>query len=824
MAASVLQQHAPAVARPSFASPRSWHPFSNLHIGLRLWVLGGSALVVIGLSFAVSTAASGQLRAAASEAAVENAQAIVRGYVDTILTEDDLDIDAAEDPAVAEQLRRLVISGDMRRINIWSRDGRVMYSTDESLRGARLGIDHELAEALAGDTHAEFGSPSGAGPHTGLPERYLEIYAPIRGDSDGNPIGVFEVYVDAAPIESRVADTRIAVLLISLAAGAILLTALWLAFAGTSRRLASQNLSLSQLNEQLGGMADDLRHREARFRSLVENSSDVVTLLDADGVVTYVSDAVRGVLGRDPGDVAGRPFVTEVHPADTQLASSMLAGLTSTPGGHQSIEMRLRHADGAWRWVEVVGQSRLDEAAVGALVLNYRDVTQRKGLEAQLQHEAFHDPLTSLANRALFGDRVTHALARRGGPDERAAVLFVDLDDFKLVNDSLGHAAGDQLLTAVAERIRACLRRGDTAARLGGDEFAILLEETDEDGAAEIAERIQEALRQPFSIGDRQLFTQASIGIAVSSHGLRPMEGETADELLRNADAAMYTAKARGKARHQLYQPTMHASAMRRLELRGRLEAALAAGEFEVHYQPIVELGGLGIVGAEALLRWPTHDVKHVPTAEFVSVAEESGLIVPMGRWVLEQACREASGWNVSGPRGPLSVAVNVASRQFQDPAFAGDVADALEATSLPPARLVLELTESTLLDEGPVMSSAIAELKRLGVRIALDDFGTGYSSLSHLRRFPIDILKIDQSFVAGIDGDSRDERALVRSIVRLALSLRLDTVAEGVERSEQLNILRTFGARLGQGFLFARPMDAAAFRRHISGAGSIAS
>jgi EAL domain-containing protein (putative c-di-GMP-specific phosphodiesterase class I) len=268
----------------------------------------------------------------------------------------------------------------------------------------------------------------------------------------------------------------------------------------------------------------------------------------------------------------------------------------------------------------------------------------------------------------------------------------------------------------------------------------------------------------------------------------------------------------------------MHASAMRRLELRGRLEAALAAGEFEVHYQPIVELGGLGLVGAEALLRWPTDDVKHVPTAEFVSVAEESGLIVPLGRWVLEQACREAAGWNVSGPRGPLSVAVNVASRQLQDAGFAGGVADALGATGLPPARLVLELTESTLLDEGPVMSAAIAELKRLGVRIALDDFGTGYSSLSHLRRFPIDILKIDQSFVAGIDGESRDERALVRSIVRLALSLRLDTVAEGVERPEQLDILRSFGARQGQGFLFARPMNAASFRRHVSGAGRIAS
>jgi diguanylate cyclase (GGDEF)-like protein/PAS domain S-box-containing protein len=795
----------------------------SIRPGLRAWVLGGSALVVIGLSLTIAAHASDQLRAAAAASAVGNAQAIVRGYVDTILTEDDLRIDALADAEVAEQLRRLVISGDMRQINIWTRDGRVMYSTEESLRGTRLGIDHELAQAFAGIPVDEFGDRADSPAEAALPQRYLEIYAPIRGDSDGNPIGVFEVYVDAGPIEERVTETRGAVFVASLAAGAVLLGVLWLAFAGASRRLAAQNRSLGRLNEQLGTMAGDLRHREARFRSLVQNSSDVVALVSADGVVAYESDAVQGVLGRPPSAGPGRRFAEDVHPNDASLARAMLDGLATSSEAHETVQIRLRHADGGWRWVEIVGQNRLAEPAVGALVLNYGDVTDRKRLEDQLQHDAFHDPLTGLANRALFGDRVAHALARRRPTSDRAAVLFIDLDDFKLVNDSLGHAAGDTLLGAAAERIRACLRPQDTAARLGGDEFAVLVEETDVDGAAVIADRILDALRQPFGLEDRQLFMQASIGIAIEGGHDRATGRETADDLLRNADAAMYTAKARGKGQHQLYQPTMRAAALRRLELRERLEAALGAGEFELHYQPVVELAGETVVGAEALVRWRQDDGTMAQPGDFLAVAEESGLIVALGRWVLEEACGEAATWPTSSAR-PMSVAVNVASRQLSDPAFPSEVAGILAASGLQPDRLVIEVTESALLDEGHVTTTAIAELKQLGVRVALDDFGTGYSSLSHLRRFPIDVLKIDRSFIAGIDGDNRDERALVRSIVRLAHSLRLEIVAEGIERPGQLEVLRRFGAELGQGFHFARPMDAKAFRRLVGTAVRLAS
>jgi diguanylate cyclase (GGDEF)-like protein len=465
------------------------------------------------------------------------------------------------------------------------------------------------------------------------------------------------------------------------------------------------------------------------------------------------------------------------------------------------------HADGTWRWVEVIAQDRSHDAAIGGVVLNFRDVTDRKRLEDQLQHEAFHDSLTGLANRALFADRVTHALARAArGPVDQLAVLFIDLDDFKLVNDSLGHAAGDELLTAVGERIRACLRRQDTAARLGGDEFGILVEDASAEEAEEVAVRILDSLRQPFSLAARQIFVQASIGIALGG-GLGSTV--TAEELLRNADVAMYTAKSRGKGRHEFYEVRMHASALHRLELRERLEAALEAEEFVVHYQPIVELVSGEITGVEALVRWRQRDGRLALPAEFIPLAEETGLVVPLGQWVLREACRQARVWQTE-LAGPLSMAINVASRQLQDPAFMSSLAACVRRSGVHPSDLVMELTESALLDDGETTAASIAGMKDLGVRIALDDFGTGYSSLSHLRRFPIDMLKIDRSFVSGVDGTEEGERALVHSIIRLASSLGLETVAEGIERPEQAVRLRTLGARLGQGFHFGHPMDPA--------------
>jgi diguanylate cyclase (GGDEF)-like protein/PAS domain S-box-containing protein len=791
-----------------------WRP------GLRSWVLASSALVVIGAAFPIAGSAADRLRDSNRDAARRNAESIVRSYLDPILGPESLDIGATVDPAVEEQLNSLVAGQELDRVNVWTRDGRIMYSTEPSIRGRRFDIDASLARAFSGESVPEFDTagPDEAAGST-LPASYLEVSVPIRGRSDGNPIGVFEVYLDAEPIETAVDDVRGDVFFFTVVAGAVLLALLWGAFSGASRLLSSQNRRLTTMNDELNRLADDLRHREARFRSLVQNSSDVVVVITPDGAIAYESDAVRRVLGHDPSAGIGRPFEDRVHPEEVGWLRSLLTGLAGSRGSEQTGELRLRHADGGWRWVEAIGQDLVHEPAVGGVVLNFRDITDRKRLEEQLQHEAFHDPLTGLANRALFADRVTHALTRaRRDASERLAVLFVDLDEFKIVNDSLGHAAGDELLTAVAERIRACLRRQDTAARLGGDEFGILLEEADRTLAQEVAERILDALRQPFALDARQLFVQASIGIAMSGDGNDPRTA-SADELLRNADAAMYTAKSRGKGRHEFFASQMHTSALRRLELRGRMEESLERGDFVVHYQPVVELLTGAVTGAEALVRWRQPDGQLAAPAEFVPLAEETGLIVPLGQYVLEVACRDAVAWEADDrAASTLSLAVNVSSRQLQDPGFAATVASALARSGLPARRLVLEVTESALLDDGETTSAAILEAKALGVRIALDDFGTGYSSLSHLRRFPIDVLKIDRSFVDGIDRGARDERTLVRSIVRLAHSLKLETVAEGVERNEQLVQLRAIGAKMGQGYYFARPMEADAFVEHLRG------
>jgi diguanylate cyclase (GGDEF)-like protein/PAS domain S-box-containing protein len=803
------------VSSPSFrvrlatrvSSAARWRP------SLRTAVLAASSLLVVGLALAIAVSVADHLRRTATDSERGNAEAIVRGYVDPILNEASLALTAEPDAEVEAQLARLVASGDMRRINIWTRDGRVLYSTEPALQGERLGINHEVAEAFAGGSVAEFGTEAES-LAAALPERFLEIYVPIRGMSDASPIGVFEVYVDARPIEQRVDDIRRDVFLITLGAGASLLTLLWLAFGGASRRLSAQNRSLTELNQQLNLMAGDLRQSEARFRSLVQNSSDVVAVLDADGDIIYESDALLRVLGHDPATRRGHRFGGSVHPEDLEWFTSLTASLAQA-AGEQAAEFRLLHADGSWRWVDAIGLNLLADPAVGGIVLNFRDITERKRLEDQLQHEAFHDPLTGLANRALFGDRVTHALARTvRHMQDQVAVLFLDLDDFKVVNDSLGHAAGDELLSAVAERIRACLRRQDTPARLGGDEFGILVEETDAEAAGEVAERILAALRQPFALDSRQLFAQASIGIAMGSGQRNPSDGDTAEELLRNADAAMYTAKSRGKGRFEFYEVRMHASALKRLELRGRMEASLAAGEFVLHYQPIVELVSGELAGVEALVRWRQPDGRLALPEEFIPLAEETGLIGPLGTWVLEESCRQAAEWRATARAPSLSMAVNVSSRQLQDPEFVTTVANTLATTGLPASELVLELTESALLDEGEVTTTAIASLKSHGVRISLDDFGTGYSSLSHLRRFPIDVLKIDRSFVNGIDRGEEGERTLVRSIIRLAHSLKLETVAEGVERTEQIAPLRALQVRYVQGFLFARPMEARAILR----------
>jgi diguanylate cyclase (GGDEF)-like protein/PAS domain S-box-containing protein len=544
------------------------------------------------------------------------------------------------------------------------------------------------------------------------------------------------------------------------------------------------------------------RRGEERFRSLVQNASDVLLVLDGAGVIRYGSPALQRVLGYRVEDRIGRSALENVHPDEVGWVASVLKEVLESPGAEKTIELRVRDAHGDIHVMEATGKNLLRDPNVEGLLVTLRDVTERKALEEQLKHQAFHDPLTGLANRVLFIDRVEHALARSARTPHALAVLFLDIDDFKTVNDSLGHDAGDQLLVVVAQRLRSALREGDTAARLGGDEFAILLEDADEEAPTRVAERILAALRQPATVQHRELSTRASIGVA-----LRASPKQTAEELLRNADIAMYTAKAKGKARFEVFEPGMQEAAINRLELRGDLEAALEQSQFTLAYQPIVSLRTGDLYGFEALVRWNHPRRGVLLPAEFIPLAEETGVISQLGRWVLEEATRQAGRWQSDYPGArSLGVAVNVSARQFDEPELVSWVAEALRSSRLPPHLLTLEITESVLVQDTEAAIATLRELKGLGVRLAIDDFGTGYSSLSYLHRFPIDTLKIDRSFVTTV-GRRREEAALVRSIINLSQTLEIETVAEGVEEATQLGRLKALGADLAQGYYFAKPL-----------------
>ncbi|HEX2221066.1 MAG TPA: EAL domain-containing protein [Candidatus Limnocylindria bacterium] len=543
---------------------------------------------------------------------------------------------------------------------------------------------------------------------------------------------------------------------------------------------------------------------EARFRSLVQNASDVILVLDQRGTIVYETPSVEKVLGYRPEQRIGGSAFENVHPDDIQTVRAGLGRVLAQPNAEHQLDFRVRHADGSWRGIHAIAKNLLDDEHVRGVLVNCRDITDRQQLEEQLRHQAFHDALTGLANRALFADRVDHALHRAGRHPSSVAVLFLDLDDFKTVNDSLGHEAGDELLRAVADRLRRALREGDTAARLGGDEFAILLEEVDSEGAAEVADRVLDALRGRFRVGRRELGISASIGVAVGR------TRASASDLLRNADVAMYRAKAAGKGRVVMFRSGMERAAANRLQLRADLERALQHGELVVHYQPIVDLAGGDIRGVEALVRWNHPRRGLLGPVEFIGLAEETGQILRLGRFVLEEACRQVCAWNRARlARLPLMVSVNLSVKQLEHPGIGEEVAAVLRATGLPPELLTLEITETVLMQDTELTRRALANLKTLGVRIVIDDFGTGYSSLNYLRRFPIDGLKIDRSFVAALE-TGREEAALVASILSLSRTLRLHTVAEGIERPEQLSRLRALGGELGQGYHFAGPMTSA--------------
>jgi diguanylate cyclase (GGDEF)-like protein/PAS domain S-box-containing protein len=567
---------------------------------------------------------------------------------------------------------------------------------------------------------------------------------------------------------------------------AVTAAAFFLATLGLAGMVAvSIRRSLRDLNQA----TCDLHKSEAFARAIVTTAPTAIWTVTADGVIASANPAVDELMG-DGASTVGRT-VEDVLGAEI---AATIAGDSSKVLGND--ETWLRHVDGS-RIAALVSTSRAD--AVWTVFA--RDISELKDYEARLSHQAFHDELTGLPNRALLLDRIAHALARAGRePGVGVALVMVDLDDFKSVNDALGHAAGDELLVSVAARLRSCIRPGDTAARLGGDEFAVLLEDTANDhAAAATAERLVDVLQMPLRAADRDLAISASLGLTLADAGSTPQT------LLRDADMAMYAAKGDGKARARAFTASMQEDAARRLELRNDLSNALERDQFRLVYQPMIELSTREIVAAEALLRWHHPEYGIVPPLEFIPLAEETGLIVPIGRWVLNEACRVAASWPDNGT--PLRINVNLSGAQLAGDDVVDAVRCALESAGLAPERLVLELTESVLLDDIEQVTPALAGLKELGVSIAIDDFGTGYSSLAYLKRFPVDHLKIDRAFIRDLGDAVSSEHSLARSIVDLAGLMGLSAVAEGVETAQQADLLQALDCDFAQGFHFSRPV-----------------
>jgi diguanylate cyclase (GGDEF)-like protein/PAS domain S-box-containing protein len=545
-----------------------------------------------------------------------------------------------------------------------------------------------------------------------------------------------------------------------------------------------------------------LRESEDRFRALTEQSTDIILIADPSGQIKYASPSVHTVLEVYGDSLVGTNMIDLVHPDD--FAKIMSPGPRSAIYGQNPIvECRLRHADQRWLYFECVVRNLIQHKNIGGIVYNARDITERKLAQEQLLFNATHDALTGLPNRALFLGRLQSVVDRmKRHSREAAAVLFIDIDDFKVVNDCYGHATGDLLIKEVSNRLRACMRSDGTIARMGGDEFTILVEDvTDPSDAIRVAERIQSSFTRPFLFEGLEIFKSTSIGIALTS------PKTSAEAVLQNADIAMYRAKDQGKACSELFDRTMHEQVMSRLLLEAKLRYALENEELTLHYQPIVSVDTVAVQGFEALLRWQPSGLDSIPPSTFVPVAEQSGLIVPISVWVLRKACLEAASWRQRDPSGPpLYVSINISSKHFSHAGFIGHVKDALEESMVDPQSITIELTESLAMNDVAATGQTMSQLRALGVKLSIDDFGTGYSSLSYLRRFPVDTLKVDQSFVKTMDAENY---AIIKTIIGLAHNLDLKVVAEGVETNDQHRLLALAGCGSAQGYLFAEPMPA---------------
>ncbi|HEY1359685.1 MAG TPA: EAL domain-containing protein [Thermoleophilaceae bacterium] len=550
------------------------------------------------------------------------------------------------------------------------------------------------------------------------------------------------------------------------------------------------------------------RRQTAHFRSLVRSSTDLVMVFGTGGC-RYVSESVCAMVGGSEEDLLQEGLLDLVDPDDrTQVEAA------STQGHPAQVVFRVRNKFGEWRHLEAYVTDLRDDRQIRGVVLNARDVTERVGLEEELTRQAFHDGLTGLANRALFRDRLDQALARSVRSGDPLAVLIVDLDGFKQVNDSLGHDVGDQLLRGVARRIGGVMRPSDTLARFGGDEFAILLEGAQESQASTVAQRLLDRLSQPVPLDGRELTVRASVGIVAHPGG----KGDS-EELIRHADVAMYAAKQDGRNRYEVFHFEMAREFGELLELEQELRQGLDRGEFSIHYQPEIDLESGDTVGVEALLRWTSPTRGPVPPATFIPIAEATGLILPLGDFVVREACAQTARWRDADLLPEKFVTwVNLSVKQLGSGGVNALVSDALASADLSPDLLGLEVTETALVDEGEAGQHARAELEQLreqGVRIAIDDFGTGFSSLGQLRQFPVDVIKVDRSFVQGVGHDAKDA-AITANLVSLAHALGLVAIAEGIETEGQLSPLRDLGCDFAQGFLFARPAPAEDIGRRL--------
>ncbi|HEX8353726.1 MAG TPA: EAL domain-containing protein [Pyrinomonadaceae bacterium] len=543
-----------------------------------------------------------------------------------------------------------------------------------------------------------------------------------------------------------------------------------------------------------------------RFRSAFDYAAIGMALVSTEGRWLQVNRSMCHILGYTEKELLLTDFLSVTHPDDLPTALSNIGQLLKGKVHASQMEKRYIHKSGHEVWVHWSVSLVRDQYSKSVhLIFQIQDITDRKLAEQQLHHDAFHDALTGLPNRALFMDHLKLAIARsRRNKTTKFAVLYLDLDRFKVINDSLGHTIGDQLLVGIADRLKKNLRPGDTVARLGGDEFTVLIEDiADETESVQVAERVKQELSIPFTLSGREVFTTVSMGIAPSATGY-----ERAEDILRDADTAMYRAKSLGKARYEIFDKAMHARAINLLQMETDMRRALEREEFILHYQPIVALDNFRLRGFEALVRWQHPERGFISPMDFIPVAEETGMIVPLGEWVMREACRQMNGWQKMFPLDhPLFITVNLSSKQFSQNALISSFADILQETGVKPQSVKLEITESVVMENIDTATDMLRQLRSLGVKLAIDDFGTGYSSLSYLHRFPIDTLKIDRSFVTRMS-ENNENVEIVRTIVVLAQNLGMDVVAEGVETNEQLVILQKLGCENGQGYFFSKPVN----------------